>query len=80
MLRKRITALCAGWEVEQVRSIVAETLHEIVEPLVYAEAADLIARHQAAGEEVVVLSASGGWRSWSRSRRSSRPTAASPPG
>ncbi|WP_098957763.1 HAD family phosphatase [Pseudonocardia sp. N23] len=59
MLRKRITALCAGWEVEQVRSIVAETLHEIVEPLVYAEAADLIARHQAAGEEVVVLSASG---------------------
>ncbi|WP_103380469.1 HAD family hydrolase [Pseudonocardia dioxanivorans] len=59
MLRKRITALCAGWEVEQVRSIVAETLHEIVEPLIYAEAADLIAEHHAAGQEVVVLSASG---------------------
>ncbi|ODU00336.1 MAG: inhibition of morphological differentiation protein [Pseudonocardia sp. SCN 72-86] len=59
MLRKRITALCAGWEVEQVRSIVAETLHEIVEPLIYAEAVALIAQHQAAGEEVVVLSASG---------------------
>jgi HAD superfamily hydrolase (TIGR01490 family) len=59
MLRRRITALCAGWEVAQVRAIVAETLHEIVEPLVYAEAATLIAEHQAAGEEVVVLSASG---------------------
>ena len=38
LLRRRITALCTGWEVAQVRAIVAETLHEIVEPLVYAEA------------------------------------------
>ncbi|MHA6792194.1 HAD family hydrolase [Pseudonocardia bannensis] len=59
LLRRRITALCTGWEVAQVRAIVAETLHEIVEPLVYAEATELIAEHQAAGEEVVVLSASG---------------------
>ncbi|MCX6466483.1 MAG: HAD-IB family hydrolase [Pseudonocardiales bacterium] len=58
-LRRRITALCAGWDVAQVRSIVAETLHEIVEPLVYAEATALIAEHRAAGDEVVVLSASG---------------------
>jgi HAD superfamily hydrolase (TIGR01490 family) len=59
LLRKRITALAAGWEVAQVRSIVAETLHEIVQPMVYAEAGELIAAHQAAGDEVVVLSASG---------------------
>jgi HAD superfamily hydrolase (TIGR01490 family) len=58
-LRRRITALCAGWEVAQVRGIVVETLHEIVEPLVYAEATELIAEHRAAGDEVVVLSASG---------------------
>ncbi|MBC8092417.1 MAG: HAD family hydrolase [Pseudonocardia sp.] len=58
-LRQRITALCTGWEVAQVRAIVEETLHEIVEPLVYAEATGLIAEHRAAGEEVVVLSASG---------------------
>jgi HAD superfamily hydrolase (TIGR01490 family) len=58
-LRRRITALCAGWDVAQVRSVVAETLHEIVEPLVYAEATELIAEHRAAGDEVVVLSASG---------------------
>jgi HAD superfamily hydrolase (TIGR01490 family) len=59
LLRRRITALCTGWEVAQIRAIVAETLHEIVEPLVYAEAADLIAEHRALGDEVVVLSASG---------------------
>ena len=58
-LRRRITALCTGWEVAQVRSIVEEALLEIVEPLVYAEATALIAEHRAAGEEVVVLSASG---------------------
>jgi HAD superfamily hydrolase (TIGR01490 family) len=58
-LRRRITTLCTGWEVAQVSAIVAETLHEIVEPLVYAEATGLIAEHRAAGEEVVVLSASG---------------------
>ena len=58
-LRRRITALCAGWEIAQIRAIVAETLHEIVEPLVYAEATELIAEHRAAGDEVVVLSASG---------------------
>jgi len=59
LLRRRITALCTGWEVAQIRSIVAETLHEIVEPLVYAEATKLIAGHKALGDEVVVLSASG---------------------
>src|SRR5689334_25235153 len=30
-LRRQITALSAGWEVAQVRSIVAETLDEIVQ-------------------------------------------------
>jgi HAD superfamily hydrolase (TIGR01490 family) len=58
-LRTRITALCTGWEVAQIRSIVAETLHEIVEPMIYAEAAALIDEHHAAGDEVIVLSASG---------------------
>lgn len=58
-LRRRITALSTGWDVAQVRAVVAEALHEIVEPLVYAEATELIAEHRAAGDEVVVLSASG---------------------
>lgn len=59
LLRRRLAALCTGWEVAQIRAIVAETLHEIVEPLVYVEATKLIAEHRAGGDEIVVLSASG---------------------
>ena len=39
-MRSYVTSMCAGWDVEQVKSIVAETLHDIVDPLVFAEAAD----------------------------------------
>ncbi|MEU5693504.1 HAD-IB family hydrolase [Actinosynnema sp. NPDC020468] len=58
-MRSHITALCAGWDVEQVRSIVDETLHDIVDPLVYKEATQLITDHRAEGHDVVVVSASG---------------------
>ena len=58
-MRSYLTNMCAGWDVEQVKSIVAETLHDIVDPLVFAEAADLIADHKLCGRDVVVVSASG---------------------
>jgi HAD superfamily hydrolase (TIGR01490 family) len=58
-LRAHLTSLCQGWDVEQVRSIVEETLHDIVDPLVFAEAAALIQDHRAQGHDVVVVSASG---------------------
>lgn len=58
-MRAHITALCTGWDVEQVRAIVEETLHDIVNPLVYKEATELIAEHREEGDDVVVLSASG---------------------
>jgi HAD superfamily hydrolase (TIGR01490 family) len=58
-MRAYVTNMCAGWDVEQVKSIVAETLHDIVDPLVFAEAADLIADHKLCGRDVVVVSASG---------------------
>jgi len=58
-LRDRITALCAGWDVAQVRGVVTQALHETVEPLVYAEAQALIAEHREQGDEIVILSASG---------------------
>ena len=57
--RDYLAALCKGWRVEQVRQIVAETLHELINPYVYAEAAALIEEHQAAGRDVVLVSASG---------------------
>lgn len=58
-MRFHLTNMCAGWDVEQVKSIVNETLHEIVTPLVFAEAAELIAGHKLCGRDVVVVSASG---------------------
>ncbi len=58
-MRIHMTNMVAGWDVEQVKSIVNETLHDIVTPLVFAEAADLIAAHKLCGRDVVVVSASG---------------------
>src|SRR4051812_44777840 len=58
-LRSQITAMCTGWDVATVHEIVGETLHGIVDPLVYAEAADLIEEHKAAGREIVIVSSSG---------------------
>jgi HAD superfamily hydrolase (TIGR01490 family) len=58
-LRAQLTEMCTGWDVSTVHEIVQETLHEIVEPLVYAEAADLIEEHRLAGREIVIVSSSG---------------------
>ncbi|GAA1238194.1 HAD family hydrolase [Prauserella halophila] len=58
-LRTEISALCRGWDVAQLRTVVAETLHDVVTPLVYAEAEALIAAHKAQGHDVIVLSAAG---------------------
>jgi HAD superfamily hydrolase (TIGR01490 family) len=58
-LREQLTEMCTGWDVATVHDIVRETLHDIVEPLVYAEAADLIEEHRLAGREIVIVSSSG---------------------
>jgi HAD superfamily hydrolase (TIGR01490 family) len=58
-MRDQITAMCAGWDVQQVNDIVAETLFDIVDPLIYDEAADLIEQHRAAGRDIVIVSSSG---------------------
>ena len=58
-MRAEVSALCAGWDVAQVSAIVRETLHDVVDPLVYVEATDLIAQHLADGHDVIVLSATG---------------------
>lgn len=58
-MRASLSAQITGWDVEQVSAIVAETLHAVVGPLVYAEAADLIDAHHEAGRDVVIVSTSG---------------------
>jgi len=58
-MRAYLQELCAGWPVEQVRSIVAETVHDLINPTIYAEAVELIAEHHRQGREVVIVSTSG---------------------
>ena len=41
------------------RQIVAETLHQLIDPLIYDEAATLIEEHHLAGRDVVIVSTSG---------------------
>jgi HAD superfamily hydrolase (TIGR01490 family) len=58
-MRAFMSQLVAGWDVATVREIVADTLHNIVDPLVYDEAVTLIDEHKLAGRDVVIVSASG---------------------
>lgn len=58
-MRKYLSELCRGWNVQQVREIVAETLHDLIDPIIYDEAASLIEEHHLAGRDVVIVSASG---------------------
>ncbi len=58
-MRDYLQALCTGWPVEQVNTIVAETLHELIDPMVYAEAVALFDEHRSDGLDVVIVSSSG---------------------
>lgn len=58
-MRQFMSQLVEGWDVATVREIVADTLHNIVDPIVYDEAVDLIEEHRLAGRDVIVVSASG---------------------
>ncbi|SDS70513.1 HAD-superfamily subfamily IB hydrolase, TIGR01490 [Nocardioides scoriae] len=58
-LRQFMSSMSAGWDVATVRTIVADALHNIVDPLVYDEAVGLIEDHHAAGRDVIIVSTSG---------------------
>lgn len=58
-MRAYLSDLVTGWDVQQVSDIVAETLEELIQPLVFREATALIAGHHAAGRDVVIVSSSG---------------------
>jgi HAD superfamily hydrolase (TIGR01490 family) len=58
-MRAYLSSMATGWDVEQVKVIVAETLHQLIDPLIYEEAATLIEEHHLAGRDVVIVSTSG---------------------
>ena len=57
-VRESMLTLTKGWDHDQIREIVREALEETVEPIIYAEALDLIEAHRAAGHKVYLVSAS----------------------
>jgi len=56
--RNEMLDLVSGWHKAEIDAIVAKTLDEIIEPLVFAEALFLIDEHTRAGRTVYVVSGS----------------------
>jgi HAD superfamily hydrolase (TIGR01490 family) len=57
-IREAMLRLTRGWDRQQVRDIVRASLLRTVEPILYAEAVELIEQHRRAGERVYLVSAS----------------------
>lgn len=56
--RDAMLDLVSGWQRGEIEALIAETLDDVIEPLVFAEALFLIDEHQRAGRSVYVVSAS----------------------
>ena len=57
-MRASMLNLTKGWDQARVKEIVEEALEQIVEPIIYAEALELIGRHREEGRVLVIVSAS----------------------
>jgi HAD superfamily hydrolase (TIGR01490 family) len=57
-IRESVLTLTRGWDQAKVRDIVREAMDELVEPVIYGEALELIETHREAGRKVYIVSAS----------------------
>ncbi|MHB1089338.1 MAG: HAD family hydrolase [Acidimicrobiales bacterium] len=57
-IRESVLKVTKGWDHNEVRALVAETINEVIEPLIYAEALELIDHHLGQGDEVWLVSMS----------------------
>ena len=57
-IRESVLKLTCGWDQGEVSRIVRETLDEVVEPIIYAEALELLEQHHAEGRKTYLVSAS----------------------
>jgi HAD superfamily hydrolase (TIGR01490 family) len=57
-VREAMLALTRGWQQDHVAQIVAETLDEVISPIVFAEALELFEEHHRSGRRVVIVSSS----------------------
>jgi HAD superfamily hydrolase (TIGR01490 family) len=57
-IRESVLKVTKGWDHDEVRALVAETINDVIEPLIYKEALELIDHHLAEGDEVWLVSMS----------------------
>ena len=77
-MRKSLSEMVTGWDVATVKEIVADTLHNVVDPLVYEEAVP--PSSSTMPRATTSSSSPPPAPSWSsRSARCSAPTTSSPP-
>ncbi len=57
-VRDQLVGLTEGWESYRMQRLVQETVDEIISPVVFAEALELIERHRREGREIVIVSIS----------------------
>ena len=57
-LRTAMLSLTKGWERGKIEAIVADAMNEVIEPIAFSEARDLVDEHHAAGRRVVIVSSS----------------------
>ena len=55
-IRESVLKLTKGWDHNEIRALVAETINDVIEPLIYAEALELIDHHRDQGDEVWLVS------------------------
>ncbi len=57
-IRESVLKVTKGWDHQEVRALVAETINDVIEPLIYDEALELIDHHLGEGDEVWLVSMS----------------------
>ncbi len=57
-MRAALLELTKGWDKERVSALVRETLAEIIDPIIFAEALELIEEHRAAERRIYIVSSS----------------------
>ncbi len=58
-MREALLELTKGWEKDRLEALIRDTVTELLEPMIYAEALGLIGEHRAAGRRVYIVSSSG---------------------
>lgn len=58
-MRQALLELTKGWQADKINALIEDTLTQIIDPVIYDEALQLIAEHKAAGRRVYIVSSSG---------------------